>query len=73
MTPDEIIKALGGAAAVASALGTTYQAVHNWVQADRVPLKKQIRVWQMCVERGVPWQPPGTEGWALVRRGKGNV
>ncbi len=72
MTPDKLIKALGGTQAVADHMGQTYQAIHNWIQSDRVPKKAEIKVWQLCVQRGVPWQPPGTEGWTLVRGDRAN-
>jgi len=67
MTPAKLIRALGGAQVVADRLGQTYQAIHNWIQQGRVPQKQAIAVWQMCVEQRVAWQPPGTEGWKLVR------
>ena len=67
MTPEQIVNALGGTQAVAKRLGQTYQSVHHWAYEQRVPAKHHARIWAMCAERGVPWQPPGTEGWKLVR------
>mgnify|MGYP000452719540 CR=1 FL=1 len=67
MTPDQLIRALGGVRAVATHLGQTYQSVHHWAYEQCVPAKHHVKIWMLCVERGVAWQPPGSDGWSLVR------
>lgn len=61
-----LISALGGPAKVARALGITTQAVSNWTATNRVPQEREVAVWRMAAEAGLPWTPPGAEGLALV-------
>jgi transcriptional regulator with XRE-family HTH domain len=55
----DLMAKLGGQAEVARRLGVTRAAVSQWVSADAVPEARHIDVWQMAVDAGLDWTPPG--------------
>ena len=61
MTVPELILALGGAAKLAEALGLKRTAVANWATRGAVPREHHLVVWQMALEAGLPWEPPGAD------------
>jgi hypothetical protein len=62
MTTRDLISRLGGLASVAKARGVTRAAVHQWVAADRVPAEHHLALWQMALDAGLDWAPPGADG-----------
>lgn len=53
---------LGGQKAVAERLGLRPQAVNNWCARDSVPADHHVSLWQMALDAGLDWTPPGAEG-----------
>lgn len=62
----ELVKRLGGASRVAERCGVTPPAVSNWCARGAVASEHHLAVWQLAVEAGVDWRPPGAEGLSLV-------
>lgn len=52
---------LGGQANVARHLGVTRAAVSHWVAANALPAERREVVWQMALDAGLDWTPPGAE------------
>jgi hypothetical protein len=61
----DLVRALGGPAAVGRALGITLEAVCNWQRHNAVPEARQLAVWRMAQAAGLPWRPPGAAGLTL--------
>ena len=61
MTVDDLVEALGGTGATAVLLGLSAPAVSNWRAAGAVPPKHHYRLYRLCQERGIDWQPPASE------------
>lgn len=59
MRVDELIKALGGTARVAAAAGVHPSAVSHWIAADAIPARRVFAVWELALDKGVNWRPPG--------------
>ena len=57
----DLIRGLGGGAAVARARGVSTAAVSHWVVADEVPPAHHVALWRMALEAGLAWTPPGAE------------
>lgn len=74
METREVIEALGGPDEVAELFGVGRSAVTNWLWRG-IPKEHYLAVWQLCLERQVPWSPPGAERVAtlLRRRGRNNA
>lgn len=62
MDPRELIKALGGSTAVGARLGVTSQAVSNALRRNALPADWHLPLWQMALDAGLDWTPPGAEG-----------
>jgi hypothetical protein len=68
----ELVRALGGPAAVARALGLSTAGVCMWYQPSRlsrcpgIPPAYHARLWRLARAKGVAWTPPGFEGFSLV-------
>jgi hypothetical protein len=60
MVPD-LLEALGGAAKVADNLGLKRGAVAMWGTRGLVPREHHLAVWALCMERRLPWEPPGAD------------
>lgn len=60
-TVRHLIDGLGGAASVARLRGVNRQAVYQWITADSVPAQQQLPLWQMAIDAGLDWTPPGAE------------
>jgi hypothetical protein len=58
----DLIRALGGPVSVGARLGVTSQAVSNAVRRQRLPAEWHFPLWQMALDAGVDWTPPGAEG-----------
>lgn len=61
MTDCELIDALGGPQAVGRLLGISGPAVSNWKLRGEIPAKHHFRLYRLCQERGIDWQPPKSE------------
>jgi hypothetical protein len=61
MTIRDLVRGLGGGAAVARARGVSRAAVSHWVVANEAPEQHHLALWQMALAAGLPWQPPGAE------------
>jgi transcriptional regulator with XRE-family HTH domain len=61
MTVRQLIRALGGGAAVAQRCGVTRQAVSHWVRDDAAPKSHHVTLWTMASEAKLPWQPPNAD------------
>lgn len=61
MDTRELIRALGGPAAVARKLRRTTSAVSLWLRDNAVPAEHHVTVWNMAAEAGLDWTPPGAE------------
>jgi transcriptional regulator with XRE-family HTH domain len=57
----DLMRGLGGQAEVARRLGVTRAAVSHWVAADALPRDRHVQVWQMALDAGLDWTPPGAE------------
>jgi hypothetical protein len=68
LTPTRLfIRSLGGTGAVARALGVIPTVVSNWAgERHPIPAKHHLALWRLAQQRGVFWQPPGTEGLTLT-------
>jgi hypothetical protein len=58
----DLIRALGGPVAVGARLGVSSQAVSNAVRRQRLPSDWHLPLWQMALDAGLAWTPPGAEG-----------
>lgn len=58
----ELLSALGGHAAVAERLGLRRTAVTMWVRRGEIAAEHRLTVWQMALDAGLDWAPPGAEG-----------
>jgi hypothetical protein len=65
-TVRDLIRQLGGPAAVARVFGVTTEAVCNWQMRGAVPKAHHLRLWQMAQAAGLDWRPPGTDGITLA-------
>ncbi|MBR0678099.1 helix-turn-helix domain-containing protein [Roseomonas alkaliterrae] len=65
----ELVSALGGQRVVAERLGVGVTAVSNWVVRDRVPAQHRLTLWQMALDAGLDWTPPGAEALRDKLRG----
>jgi hypothetical protein len=61
-----LVKALGGANAVARACGVVAAAVSNWGAVGAIPHRHHATLWRLAQAKGVAWTPPGFEGVRLV-------
>lgn len=61
MTIGDLFKALGGQRAVGDRLGVGVTAVSNMVVRNAIPAQHRLTVWQMALDAGVDWTPPGAE------------
>ncbi|MFN6998892.1 MAG: carph-isopro domain-containing protein [Elioraea tepidiphila] len=61
MTLRELVAALGGQRIVAERLGVGVTAISNWVVRDRVPAQHRLALWQLALDAGLDWTPPGAE------------
>jgi hypothetical protein len=57
----DLFTALGGQRTVADRLGVGVTAVSNWSVKDRLPAEHRLTVWQMALDAGLDWTPPGAE------------
>jgi hypothetical protein len=60
MTIEDLLSALGRKA-VAATCGVGLTAVSNW-PVRGIPREHHVRVWQMALDAGLDWTPPGAEG-----------
>lgn len=60
MNTADLIRALGGPTAIARRIGCTTSAVAQWGRAG-IPRDRHLAVWQMALEAGVDWEPPGAD------------
>lgn len=67
MDTRSLIKALGGPSKVAVRLGQQVSTVSMWSARDSIPAEFHVQVWRIAMELNVAWQPPGTDGLALVQ------
>ena len=51
-----------GRKAVATACGVRQNAVSNWLARGEIPAEHLNTVWQMALDAGLDWTPPGAEG-----------
>lgn len=58
MTENDLIDALGGSGAVGRLLGVSGPAVSNWKARGEIPARHHYRLYLICQERGIDWQPP---------------
>jgi hypothetical protein len=59
-----LIKALGGATEVATALGARIQTVSNWSARDNIPAEYHLPIWRLAIAKSVSWRPPNSEGFS---------
>lgn len=57
----DAISALGGIPAVAEALGAKRSAVSMWGVRDSLPAERVVPFWDLCLSRGVAWEPVGAD------------
>lgn len=57
----DLFAGLGGQRAVATRLGVGVTAVSNWAVRGRLPAEHRLTVWQMALDAGLDWTPPGAE------------
>jgi hypothetical protein len=66
----DLVRALGGPAAVGRWLGITSDAVSMWYVRRRgppaIPPQHHPALWRLAQAKGVAWTPPGFEGLRLV-------
>jgi hypothetical protein len=63
----DVVRRLGGPAAVGRYLGIHPDGVSMWAfSAQGIPQRHHLALWRLAVERGVDWRPPGAEGLRLV-------
>lgn len=62
MTLADLFRQLGGHAAVAERLGLRRTAVTMWVRRGEIAAEHRNAVWQMALDAGLDWTPPGAEG-----------
>jgi hypothetical protein len=61
MDVKEAIAALGGGVDVAKALGAKRSTVQMWSVRNSVPADRVVAFWDLCLARGVAWEPPGAD------------
>lgn len=61
MTEAELIEALGGPLAVGRLLRISGPAVSNWKLRGEIPTRHHFRLYRICQERQIEWQPPESE------------
>jgi transcriptional regulator with XRE-family HTH domain len=61
MTTRQLVRALGGGAAVAQRCGVTRQAVSHWLRAGAVPAVHVPVLAEMALAAGLSWEPPGAD------------
>lgn len=61
MTLEALLDKLGRKA-VATACGVRQNAVSNWLARGEIPAEHLNTVWQMALDAGLDWTPPGAEG-----------
>jgi hypothetical protein len=54
----DLIRALGGNAAVGKVLGVKPQAISDWFRRGVIPARHHLRLWAMAQQRGIAWRPP---------------
>lgn len=69
MTLTELLRALGGHAEVAQRLGLRRAAVSMWVRRGEIAAEHRLAVWQMALDAGLDWTPPGAEALRDKLRG----
>lgn len=50
-----------GRKAVAAACGVRQNAVSNWLSRGELPAEHRLTLWQMALDAGLDWTPPGAE------------
>lgn len=50
-----------GRKAVATACDVKPNAVTNWIARGEVPAEHRLTMWQMALDAGLDWTPPGAE------------
>lgn len=57
-----LLRRLGGQRVVAGRLGLARSAVGNWAVRGSIPGDHVLAIWQMAIEAGIEWEPPGADG-----------
>jgi hypothetical protein len=57
----DLIKALGGPAAIGREIGVTTSAVTNWASRGEISPTYVLAVWEMALRAGIKWIPAGAE------------
>jgi len=70
MTAADLLDRLGRKA-VATACGVGMTAVSNWASRG-IPSEHYVAVWQMALDAGLDWTPPGAEALRDRLRGGGS-
>lgn len=60
LTDTEVISALGGPKSLSEALRLGRSAATNWGKRG-IPAEHRIAVWQMALDAGLDWTPPGAD------------
>jgi hypothetical protein len=50
-----------GRRVVAAACQVRPNAVTNWIARGEVPAEHRLTVWQLALDAGIDWTPPGAE------------
>lgn len=59
-----------GRKAIAAACNVRQNAVSNWLARGEIPAEHRLTVWQMALDAGLDWTPPGAEALRdSLRRG----
>jgi hypothetical protein len=61
MDDTELLRALGGAAAVADMVQAGRSAVSMWISRGEIPAAYHLQLWRLATERGLEWRPPGSD------------
>ena len=69
MSLTELLRALGGHAEVARRLGLRRTAVSMWVRRGEIAAEHRLAIWQMALDAGLDWAPPGAEALRDKLRG----
>jgi hypothetical protein len=56
-----VLMARLGRKTVAAACGVRQNAVSNWLARGELPAEHRLTVWQMALDAGLDWTPPGAE------------
>lgn len=62
MDASDLIRAMGGPAKLAAALGVPANTVAYWSHRNKIPADRWLEVWRMAIDAGLDWQPPGADG-----------